>query len=62
MFPTRRPTPTVSTLNREANILALANAALVPLGAGGATTVKVDGTGTIDIFVDGCPARQLMSD
>jgi RHS repeat-associated protein len=52
MFPAGGATPLVSTLNWEANILALANAAIVPLGAGGAMTVQVDGTGTVDIFVD----------
>ena len=52
VFPAGGATPTVSTLNWEANILALANAAVVPLGSGGAITVQVDGPGTIDIFVD----------
>src|ERR1017187_6915549 len=52
VFPAGLPTPTVSTLNWEANILALANAALVPLGTGGAITVQVDGPGTVDIFFD----------
>jgi hypothetical protein len=41
----------VSTLNWEAGILALANAAVVPLSAAGAITVLNDGT-TVDIFVD----------
>ncbi len=52
VFPVGVATPTVSTLNWEANILALANAAYVPLGTGGAITVQVDGTGTIDLIVD----------
>src|SRR5664280_500630 len=52
VFPAGGATPNVSTLNWEANILALANAAVVPLGSGGAITVEVDGPGTIDIFVD----------
>ena len=52
VFPAGLATPTVSTLNWEANILALANAAVVPLGSGGAITVEVDGAGTVDIFVD----------
>jgi hypothetical protein len=52
VFPAPGPTPTVSTLNWEANILALANAAVVPMGAGGAITVQVDGPGTIDLIVD----------
>ncbi len=52
VFPAGGPTPTVSTLNWEAGILALANAAVVPLGAGGAITVQIDGPGTVDIFVD----------
>ncbi len=52
VFPAGGTTPLVSTLNWEANILALANAAIVPLGTGGAIRVQVDGTGTIDLFVD----------
>ncbi len=52
VFPTGATTPLVSTLNWEAGILSLANAAVVPLGAGGAVTVQVDGPGTVDIFVD----------
>src|SRR5664280_359159 len=52
VFPAGGATPNVSTLNWEASILALANAAVVPLGSGGAITVEVDGPGTIDIFVD----------
>ncbi len=52
VFPAGGTTPLVSTLNWEANILALANAAYVPLGTGGAITVQVDGTGTIDLIFD----------
>ncbi len=52
VFPAGGVTPTVSTLNWEAGILALANAAVVPIGAGGAITVQIDGPGTVDIFVD----------
>lgn len=52
VFPAGLATPLVSTLNWEANILALANAAYVPLGTGGAITVQVDGSGTIDLFFD----------
>lgn len=52
VFPAGLATPTVSTLNWEANILALANAAYVPLGTGGAITLRVDGPGTVDIFFD----------
>ncbi len=52
VFPAGGTTPLVSTLNWEANILALANAAYVPLGTSGAITVQVDGTGTIDLFFD----------
>ena len=52
VFPAGLATPTVSTLNWEANILALANAAYVPLGAAGAITVQVDGPGAIDLFFD----------
>ncbi len=52
VFPAGAGAPLVSTLNWEAGILALANAAVVPLGAGGDITVQVDGAGTVDIFVD----------
>jgi hypothetical protein len=52
VFPAGGATPLVSTLNWEANILALANAAYVPLGTAGAIKVQVDGTGTIDLFFD----------
>jgi hypothetical protein len=52
VFPKGGGAPIVSTLNWEANILALANAAVVPLGSGGAITVHVDGTGTIDLVID----------
>jgi hypothetical protein len=50
-FPAGGGTPTVSTLNWEAGILALANAAVVPLGSG-ALTVQLDSTTPVDIFVD----------
>jgi hypothetical protein len=46
------PVPVVSTLNWEAGILALANAAVVPLGTAGAITVKNDGTTPLQIFID----------
>jgi hypothetical protein len=52
VFPAGSPTPTVATLNWEAGILALGNAAIVPLGAGGAITVQVDGPGTVDLILD----------
>ncbi len=52
VFPAGIATPVVSTLNWEANILALANAAVVPMGSGGAVTVQVDGTGTINLIID----------
>ena len=52
VFPAGSVTPLVSTLNWGAGIFALANAAVVPLGSGGAITVRVDGAGTVDIFVD----------
>lgn len=45
-------TPNTSMMNWEADILALANAAFVPFGPGGAITVQVDGVGTVDIFID----------
>jgi hypothetical protein len=52
VFPAGSATPNVSTLNWGAGILALANAAVVPLSAGGAITAQIDGPGTVDIFVD----------
>ena len=52
VFPGSGIAPNASTLNWEANILALANAAVVPLNAAGAITVQVDGPGTVDIFFD----------
>jgi hypothetical protein len=52
VFPAGVATPLVSTLDWEPNILALANLAIVQLGAGGAITVQVDGPGTVDIFFD----------
>jgi hypothetical protein len=53
VFPAGTATPTVSTLNWEASIVALANAAVVPLGTGGAITVQMDATAALtDIFVD----------
>jgi hypothetical protein len=52
VFPAGLATPLASTLNWEASILALANAAYVSLGTGGAITVQVDGPGTVDIFFD----------
>jgi hypothetical protein len=52
VFPAGMATPNVATLNWEANIQALANAAYVPLGTGGAIVVQVDGPGTIDLIVD----------
>jgi hypothetical protein len=52
VFPAGAAVPVASTLNWEPNILALANAAVVTLGSGGAITVQVDGPGTVDIFFD----------
>jgi hypothetical protein len=52
VFPAGGATPNVSTLNWEAGILALANAAVMPLGAGDAITLQVDGPGTVDIIFD----------
>jgi hypothetical protein len=52
VFPAGVTPPGVATLNWEANILALSNAAIVPLGTGGAITVQVDGPGTIDLIID----------
>ena len=52
VFPAGTATPNVSTLNWEAGILALANAAVVPLSGGGAITVGILGPGAVDIIVD----------
>jgi N-acetylneuraminic acid mutarotase len=52
VFPAGGATPLVSTLNWGPGIFALANAAVVPLGSGGAITAQIDGTGTVDIFAD----------
>ncbi len=52
IFPAGVTAPLASTLNWEPNILALANAAVVPLSGAGAITVLVDGSGTVDIFFD----------
>ncbi len=52
VWPAGGSAPMVSTVNWEANILAIANAAVVPLSGGGQITVQVDGTGTIDLIVD----------
>jgi hypothetical protein len=52
VFPAGLEAPMVSTLNWGPNILALANFAIVQLGAGGAITVQVEGLGTVDIFFD----------
>jgi hypothetical protein len=51
VFPSGGAVPVVSTLNWEAGILALANAAVVPLGTNADITVLNDGT-AVDIFVD----------
>jgi hypothetical protein len=52
VFPAGGGAPTVATMLWEANILGISNAAIVPLGTGGAITVQVDGPGTIDLIVD----------
>ena len=51
VFPAGGGTPNVSTLNYNANTPALANAAVVPLGTGGAITVQADAT-TVDLIID----------
>jgi hypothetical protein len=52
VFPAGGGTPNVATLNWEAGIQALANAAIVPLSTGGAITLQVDGPGTVDMIID----------
>ena len=52
VFPAGAGTPLVSTLNWEAGILALANAAVIQVGTAGGITVQIDGASTVDIFID----------
>jgi hypothetical protein len=52
VFPAGGAAPNVAALTWEANIQALSNAAIVPLGAAGDITVQVDGPGTIDLIAD----------
>src|SRR6185369_12153578 len=51
VFPAGGGVPTVSTLNYNGNTPNIANAAVVPLGAGGAITVQADAT-PIDLIID----------
>ena len=52
VYPAGGTLPLVSTQNWVGGTGAIANGALVPLGTGGAVTVKVDGLGTIDLIID----------
>ena len=51
VFPAGGAVPLVSTLNYNASTPNIANAAVVPLGAGGAITVQADAT-SIDLIID----------
>ncbi len=51
VYPAGGAAPLVSTMNYNANTPNLANAAVVPLGTGGAITVLADAT-TIDLIID----------
>ncbi len=51
VFPAGGSVPLVSTLNYNANTPNIANAAIVPLGTGGAITVQADAT-SIDLIID----------
>ena len=51
VFPAGAGVPLVSTLNYNANTPNIANAAVVPLGTGGAITVQADAT-PIDLIID----------
>jgi hypothetical protein len=51
IFPAGGGVPLVSTLNYNANTPNIANAAIVPLGAGGAITVQADAV-NIDLIID----------
>lgn len=52
IYPQGGTASVVSTLNWGPGVLALANAALVPLGATGGITVVNEGPGTVDLFFD----------
>ncbi len=51
VFPAGAVLPLVSTLNYNANTPNIANAAIVPLGAGGAITVRADAV-PVDLIID----------
>ena len=51
-YPAGGTMPLVSTQNWIATTGVIANAAIVPIGTGGAITIKVDGTGVIDLIID----------
>jgi len=51
VFPAGAPVPLVSTLNYSASTPNIANAAIVPLGTGGAITVLADAVG-LDLIID----------
>jgi hypothetical protein len=51
VFPAGSSVPLVSTLNYNANTPNIANAAIVPLGAGGGITVQADAV-SIDLIID----------
>ena len=52
IYPGGGTVSTVSTLNWGPGMLALANAAVIPLGTTGAITVVNEGPGTVDLFFD----------
>jgi len=52
IYPEGGTVSVVSTLNWGPGMLALANAAMVPLGATGGITVVNEGPGTVDLFFD----------
>jgi hypothetical protein len=51
VYPAGGAVPTVSTMNYNANTPNIANAAVVPLGTGGAISLQADAT-TVDIIID----------
>ena len=51
VFPAGGATPLVSTMNYNANTPNIANAAIVPLGTGGAITVRADAV-SVDFIID----------
>jgi hypothetical protein len=52
VYPAGDTAPLVSTQNWTVSTGAIANAAIVPLGSGGAVTVRLDGLGSAELIID----------